>query len=394
MKGLLLAVSLAVLIDISVAVEVCGSKGRGCIEGQALCVDGKCVCQPPNTWGDGAFGCYAPNTVAAQVSSDPKLQNFNNESINFPYPCRYLATHLLTELRNQDNLQVGTCEIMIHSFNAKYRGKFFLHGFDVALNIRYTSGGTVKLSSRHYGIAKSGVYTFKNQGTVGEFYQNGPWGNDDIDYNDYINNVHVTVSKDESNNQLLYQAERCGLRISFVPYDVQDRRAQLSIPGLSIAINTDNHPKWMSKGEVMALAPKDQNGDLFADTVITGFSVEESVFIRAFENEYVQNMPLDDKGKCYATHKAFMKCTRPELRQAIKNCFWMMKKSRFIFCMDKSQSSRKILKLFATCMKVWCATTPCSKAQDLIVKAGCDTIRDIPQVTAFMKGEMCPPVPV
>ena len=49
----------------------------------------------------------------------------------------------------------------IHSFNAKFRGKFFLHGFDVALHIRYDSGQSVKLSSRHYGVAKYGVYNVR-----------------------------------------------------------------------------------------------------------------------------------------------------------------------------------------------------------------------------------------
>ncbi|KAK3742192.1 hypothetical protein RRG08_056550 [Elysia crispata] len=390
MNGVLLVVSLALMVNLGLGAAPCDARGRSCVSSSAECINGKCVCKAPNIWGDGAFNCYRKNTVAAQVFNDPMLTNFNNESLPFPYPCRYLLTHFVNELKDDDRNVIGSCEIMVHSFNAKYRGKFFLHGFDVALAIKYDSGKKVKLSSRHYGVAKYGRYVFKNRGTEGKFWQNGPWQRDDINYEDPATGVKVEVYQDPDNNQLVYEAKRCGYRATFVPYDIKDRRAQVSLPGMSFAVNCAHHPKWMSLDEVMALAPWWQKGSLFADNKIPGLTVEQSIFVRAFTNGYVQNMPMKDKGKCAATQKAFGKCTRPELRKAMKNCYWMLKQPRFIYCMDKSKSARKILQLFSTCVKVWCANGSCGKAQDMIIKAGCDTVRDITELPAFMSGDMCP----
>ncbi|RUS84119.1 hypothetical protein EGW08_008093, partial [Elysia chlorotica] len=237
MNGTVLVVSLALLVNLTLGAEVCDSRGRSCVSSSAECVNAKCVCKAPNVWGDGAFNCYRQNTVVSQVLNDPDLYNYNNESIAFPYPCRYMLTHLIQELKDDDRNIIGSCEIMVHSFNAKYRGKFFLHGFDVALSIRYDNGQKVKMSSRHYGVAKNGAYSFKSRGTIGQFWQNGPWQTDDIYYEDAANGIKVEVYQDTDNNQLIYEAKKCGIRATFVPYDIKDRRAQVSLPGMSFAVN-------------------------------------------------------------------------------------------------------------------------------------------------------------
>ncbi|KAK3754183.1 hypothetical protein RRG08_028150 [Elysia crispata] len=384
--GVLLALGIALLASTSYAAEPCGARGRSCVKGQAECVDGQCVCKAPYKLGDGAFGCFKRNTFVAQILNDPMLVNFNNESVQFPYPCRYLSTHVYSDLQNKSKDVIGSCEYMIHSFNAKYRGKFFLHGFDVALNIKYDNGQSVKLSSRHYGVARFGSYTFKTQGTVGKFYENGPFQNDDITYKDNVNGVKVKVRRDRDNNQLIYDAKRCGLRITFVPYDIKDRRAQVSIPGMAISVNKANNPKWLSKDQVMALPPK----FFFEDKVISKLSVEESMFVRAAKTKYIHNMPMKHKGKCDTLRKSVLKCRRSELRKAMQNCYWMLKQPRFIYCMDKSKSARNILRLLSKCVRVWCAGARCSDAQDMIIKAGCDTVRDVEELPAFISGAMCP----
>ncbi|GFO50043.1 hypothetical protein PoB_007654800, partial [Plakobranchus ocellatus] len=46
----------------------------------------------------------------------------------------------------------------VSAFNAKHKGKFFTHGFDIAAQINYDDGRMVKLSSRNYGVAMDGSY--------------------------------------------------------------------------------------------------------------------------------------------------------------------------------------------------------------------------------------------
>ncbi|RUS84120.1 hypothetical protein EGW08_008094 [Elysia chlorotica] len=384
MRSLFFLGFLVVCANICSAADVCDKRGRSCIVGKADCSNAKCVCKAPFTWGDGAFNCYEPTTVAAEVFNDPELVNFNGERLSFPFPCRYLTTHFINDLI-VGGQKIGTCEFMIYSFNAKKRGKFYLHGYDVAVNLKYNHGSVVKMSSRHYGVAKYGIYHFKNRGVIGEFNQNGPWKDDQIRYDDG-NGVQVFGGRDEPNNQHIYVAEQCGLRITFVPYDIKDRRAQTSMPGLSIAVNTAHDTKWLSNDEVVALRP----GVSFAEKQISQLTIEQSMFVRAFSTPFVQNQPMKDKGKCDATKVAFGKCTRPEARQAMHGCYWMLNQPRFMYCFDKSQSARNILRLFSTCVRVYCGTATCGKVQDMILKSGCDTVRDIPELPVFMSGAMCP----
>ncbi|KAK3745261.1 hypothetical protein RRG08_055497, partial [Elysia crispata] len=82
---------------------------RQCIQA-ASCINNKCVCQSPFVWGDGTFACYRQNAVAAELKNDPKLTSFNNETLPFPYPCRYLVTHVRQELKDNDKNVIGNCE--------------------------------------------------------------------------------------------------------------------------------------------------------------------------------------------------------------------------------------------------------------------------------------------
>ncbi|RUS71884.1 hypothetical protein EGW08_020358, partial [Elysia chlorotica] len=225
----------ALLVCSALAQPACEGK-RQCID-TAACVSGKCVCQAPYVWGDGTFACYRQNAVAAELKNDPKLTNFNNETVPFPYPCRYLVTHVRQELKDNDKNVIGNCEFKVHAFNAKAKGKFFTHGFDVAVKITYDEGTVVKMSSRNYGTADNGVYSFMKKGTMGEYLPDGPWGDDDIDYKDAQNGIRVELKENSYNNQLVYDFRRCGVTITFVPYDLTSRREQKSIPGLSVAIN-------------------------------------------------------------------------------------------------------------------------------------------------------------
>ncbi|KAK3792809.1 hypothetical protein RRG08_055501, partial [Elysia crispata] len=78
---------LALMVCLALGQPRCEGK-RQCIQA-ASCMNNECVCQSPFVWGDGTFACYRQNAVAAELKNDPQLTSFNNETLPFPYPCRY-----------------------------------------------------------------------------------------------------------------------------------------------------------------------------------------------------------------------------------------------------------------------------------------------------------------
>ncbi|RUS71883.1 hypothetical protein EGW08_020357 [Elysia chlorotica] len=94
--------------------SVCGSTGRACVAGRSSCVGGLCRCNGPDyVWGDPHFMCYTPKQVAAEVKNDPILTNFNGESSQFPFPCRYLLAHVSQNLQDGNNTVIGRCEVQV-----------------------------------------------------------------------------------------------------------------------------------------------------------------------------------------------------------------------------------------------------------------------------------------
>ncbi|KAK3738978.1 hypothetical protein RRG08_015179 [Elysia crispata] len=279
----------------------------------------------------------------------------------------------------------------ISAFNAKAKGKFFTHGFDVAVCINYDDGRVVKLSSRNYGTADNGVYRFVREGTMDEFLPDGPWGDDRIYYRDRQNGIRVEITENNYNNQLVYDFRRCGVTVTFVPYDLTARRDQKSIPGLSVAINCAMHPQWLSPNKVMGLSPVMGGGSYFRDLRMPGMNDEQSMVVRAFTRGFAQNQPYDDDGRCEATSSTFATCSPSERRMAIDNCYWIMKQPRFVRCFDRSRSAKNVLKLFASCVDMWCDNGSCADVQKAIRDSGCSDVPRIPQLPMFMAGSMCPP---
>ncbi|GFN83585.1 hypothetical protein PoB_001009100 [Plakobranchus ocellatus] len=308
------------------------------------------------------------DTVAAELKNDPTLTNFNNETVSFPYPCRFLVTHVRQELKDRDRNVIGHCEFKIN----------------------YDDGRMVKLSSRNYGVAMDGSYRFERQGTVGEYLPDGPWDDDEIAYRDNDNGIRVQIFENSANNQLVYQFRRCGLRVTFVPYDLINRRQQMSVPGLSVAINCAMHPQWYGYETVMGLSPVMDGGVLFQDLRLHGLDDEQSMVVRAFTRGYIQNQPYDDQGMCEMATWAFSNCSPNELKNAIDNCYWMLRQPRFVRCFDPTRSAMNILQLLSSCVNLWCDHGYCPDVQRSISNSGCDNVRRIPQLPMFMAGTMCP----
>ncbi|KAK3744248.1 hypothetical protein RRG08_020508, partial [Elysia crispata] len=212
----------------------CGPSGRQCIKGRSECVGDNCECiNPPYVWGDPYFMCYRKGEVAAECRNDPSLTTFNNETTNFPFPCRYLMTHIKQELKGRRRKVLGECEIKVHAFNKRGLGKVFTHGVDVAVKIKYSGTGTViQRSVRKYGTASDGVNNFVVSSP------DGPWTPPVmILYQDPPNKIELKCEENSDNNQLVLEFAACGIRITLVPYDIEDRIDQAQIPGLSVAVN-------------------------------------------------------------------------------------------------------------------------------------------------------------
>ncbi|KAK3745264.1 hypothetical protein RRG08_055500 [Elysia crispata] len=323
--------------------EVCGDTERACIDGRSTCVDGQCRCNGPEyTWGNGRFMCYTAKEVAAEMKNCLVLTNFNGESTQFPYPCRFMLAHVRQNLKDRNQAVIGQCEFQVLVFNRKSKGKMYMFGFDIAIRLDYFTGRTEAFSLRRYGTEVTGI---TKEGTAGMYLPNGPWGDEHVDYEDDVNGVFITNSFHPQNKQTIFEASQCGLRVTFVPYDEVKRRHALQIPGLSVAVNIDHAPQWLSTDIVMGLPPVSHGGQKFAD--IQGFwlTVPQTAVARAFLSGIEQNQP-GDASECAVVQQKMRACTDLALAEAMTTCFWMLRQPRFIKCFDKEDSANKLLSLF------------------------------------------------
>ncbi|GFS13028.1 hypothetical protein ElyMa_003127000 [Elysia marginata] len=270
----------------------CGNSGRTCIDSEATCVGNKCVCkkQLGLTRGKGDFRCYPQNVHKCEIKSDPSLITFNGETSNFPFPCRYLATHVSTFMKDKAGNHIGLCETKIYGFNRRVKGKWYVYGFDATVRLDYDTvppKSDFISSFRHYGVSSS----YKN--TVGKSGVSGQWdsftsGNGGVPYLDHVNGVKILFTWDNVNNRFVYTVEGCGIQVTHVPFDTHELLKQKQVPGLSISVHKDNEPMWLSMDKVMCLAPKKSGGHLFKDIKEATLNIERSLLLRAFRSSTAQ----------------------------------------------------------------------------------------------------------
>ncbi|GFR62338.1 hypothetical protein ElyMa_005453400 [Elysia marginata] len=332
------------------------------------------------------FMCYTRGQVAAESRNDPSFTTFNNETTNFPFPCRYLLTHLKQELKGRKRAVIGECELKIHAFNRRERGKIVTHGADISVKVTYNNGSIVERSVRKYGTAANGVNTFGING-VHAYVPDGPFTPSvDVMYADAPNKVFLKCKEDAANNQVVFEFPACGIRITFVPYDTVLRRNQEQIPGLSVGVNCAHHPVWLSNDEVIGLAPTFQGGQLLSEIVLPGLTESQSLVNRAFTNGAVQNQP-DASAGCAAATTALDTCDDTSREDAYKNCFWMLLEAKFIKCVSKAMLDPAVL--FSRCVDAWCNNGDCASiVTDLAV---CDQVRNsLTELDDFLNGDSCP----
>lgn len=358
MSGLLKVFILCICIgQVYCGEEVCHP--HYCISGQAECHgNSTCVCNnPPYSWGKGNFACYQHNRVAAEVKNDPELTTFNNESVKFQTPCRYLLTSVKLELKKRGGDRLGFCYFNVHAFHKRINGKIVVDGVEIAMNFDLGYHNVKTLSVITYG--QNGHVT--EGGTDDEFVENGHYGDDltsgPVIYSDPGHSFNVKRYFDEHNRQYVFEVENCGFRTTFVPFDVHEGIRSPFIPGISIAINCAFHPLWQLTDTVMALPP--HKNDIPTITSIAHhlhLTREQAAVYRAFTADVPQNHP-GSCSICSEVADVLHKCDSSELTTAFDRCYWILDSPRFIKCISPdypNTSSNEHLTFFATCVDHYC----------------------------------------
>ncbi|RUS84117.1 hypothetical protein EGW08_008091, partial [Elysia chlorotica] len=337
--------------------------------------------------------------IGCELKNDPQLTTYDRETVNFPFPCRYLASHVKPSLIDRHGNVIGYCEAKVYGMNAKYDGKMFVMGFDVALKIVYTQNNKIVESSyRQYGSADN------NENDVVAFGKNGAWapfvpdGTDDISYKDAPKGIQIDTHWDHRVNRFSYTVTGCGLKVTFVPYDRSLKLNQRQVPGLSVSVLNTHAPEHLSPTDAVCMVPTAAGGHTLNDITLLGLSQERSVLLRAFKNQPTQNLPFPVDGssnaQCSAIGDILNNCQLARQKEAISNCDWILKNPHFMKCYDRERGSPHLISLFKSCVEAWCVNRPCTDTIDSITNKGCNAIGKVPRLASFVAGVMCPsPIP-
>ncbi|XP_055900883.1 uncharacterized protein LOC106059749 [Biomphalaria glabrata] len=363
--------------------------GKYCIEGQAQCINDSCVCNnPPYTHGDGYFNCYRKSQIAAEILNDPVLNTFGNESDSLTVPCRILVVNTKLELKRYVGkpTNIGFCYVQVHSFQSRSRGKFYVSGYEVAIKLEYSYGTVKNVSSIVFG-PQGGV---QENGTDNAFLPDGPYANDNVDYNDTANNVRITRYYDSNNDQYVFEADACGIRATLVPYDTVSGLDRVRVPGVSVAINCIHHPKYFDIANSVGIIPKSSGGYTLQDiqSFYPGTTVEQALSVFAFTRNTTQTQPYVST-ECPLVKSSLLSCDSTNLPVAVNKCDFIFKSPKFVDCISGAGSSTSVpLQLYRACVDNYCgASNQCATIQGIV---GTCTVNTGPQLTTLL-AEACAP---
>ncbi|KAK0055129.1 hypothetical protein Bpfe_015420 [Biomphalaria pfeifferi] len=355
---LLNVVVLFVLVgQVCYAEEVCHP--HYCISGRAQCFyNSTCECNnPPYSWGHGDFACYQSNQWAAELKNDPVLTTFNNESVKFHDPCRFLFTSVKLELKQRTGVMIGFCYFNVHAFNRRIKGKIVVDGIEIAAKFELGYQNIKTLSIVTYGQAGNVTLggtddIFSDGGHYKHELSHGP-----VIYSDPAHNIYVKRFYNPDNRQYVFEVENCGFRATFVPYDVELGIRSPFIPGLSLAVNHIYHPQWLQTDKVIALPPS-RHGSPTIESIAHhhDLSKEHAAVFRSLTRHVKQNQPGACK-ICSEFPYYFDKCNSTELTLAFQKCFWILDTPRFIKCISPDYpdtTSYTHLSFFAACIDHFC----------------------------------------
>ncbi|RUS85517.1 hypothetical protein EGW08_006725 [Elysia chlorotica] len=330
---------------------------------------------------------YQSDENVAWLRNDPELRTFSNQTVKLPNMCRVLVAHVFQKLKNRFGMVVGNTQVKVYAFQAKHRGKIYVHGFDAATLISIQAMGIyVGRSVRVYGTLQDGVPQITRKGSLA-FTGDGPFSDVDVTYEDSFTGAGCRLFRDAPNFREVFEVAGAGVTISFVPYDTVLMRAQPCMPGLLVKVDNAFDTTFQTGGNPIARTP-----DIVYDATGSGFSVEALALKYSYNGPVTQAQP-DPSNEC-SDIQSFIsaECSAEEFRKASLSCMWILREPRFMRCVDPSSNGAKVQELFNTCIKSFCwEPALCSKVISEITVAGCDKVRDMPVLTKFMAGEMCPP---
>ncbi|XP_059160644.1 uncharacterized protein LOC131944145 [Physella acuta] len=358
MSGYLIVLLLGAFVGQVMSQVICGNKA--CIK-EAFCApNNTCTCKnPPFVRGDGYFGCYRQNTVDAEVRNDPTLTTFNEETVNFPYPCRYMITHVKQELKSGGSV-IGNCELKVYGFNARAKGKLYSRGYQLAVKLTYNSNtpSPISLSTTTYGEAGSTTTERNNfYNCDGPFTPVVPVATTPTIVLTAPPSVKVLQYFEPTTQQNIFQIDSCGLRVTFVPYNLTSTINSPFLPGISVGINCAHHPIWLSNNTVMGLAPVSQGGKLIAaiQAEYPGLSPADAMLQRAFTRNVIQNQP-GASSQCSNVGSLLGACNATELDALYANVDWIFDKyPPFVRCLSGTTTdANNLLDLFIAFINLFC----------------------------------------
>ncbi|XP_005111518.2 uncharacterized protein LOC101861012 [Aplysia californica] len=341
--------------------ELCQGGKRYCLAGEASCYDDRCICHPDFV-GRGDFFCHSPYDKYAMIFNDPSAITFGGERFPISTPCRYLVTHAVTKFRSPDGYYdtKGYCEIKVFSYNARARGKFFVSGVDIFVNVVSPDGEKKPLSVRIVGDGSDRIYVFRVWTKLS--VEAGDWQATDLPYR-WLHGVELEA--DLPNNRICFFVGPCGFRMAFRPGDVTLGKDQTQVPGLALAFNKNHAPQWKSLDQVILLPPSGVTADKVAKGL--GLSTHNALLYRSLTGDAHQSFPYAPPSCADVVYTAW-KCTDKMRRsEAFAKCSFILTSTNFVHCWSAGEkdphSFERVLKLFGECLAAFCQInfTKCEK---------------------------------
>jgi len=339
-----------------VGYEKCLSSGQGsCLPPDKMTRKQKCQCNysyKKNVQGDGGLACYKQNKVYAFIRSEPYVKTYDNRTYDFELPCRYMATHFHTDFKIKKEVK-GKCNCEIYTWNRKFRGKIYPHGYDWACEItRYDGFPDYSFSQRQYGEALYGQYTFNFFG-ADHFDPNGPWREYDINYLNH--NLHVESTHDLFNNMAVNTIRQCGVRLDFRPFDKAQGGWQKQPNGLAWAVNCANDPDLQSDNYGVVSGPKNHGGVPMEQIIANGLDARSNFFFNALSNPNAEQNQPDAPPACDALRSTTPLCDSVHKRNlAMDRCRWIFKAQHFMKCVDRSENANYLIEIMNECISTTC----------------------------------------
>ncbi|XP_059160648.1 uncharacterized protein LOC131944148 [Physella acuta] len=173
--------------------------------------------------------------------------------------------------------------------------------------------------------------------------------------------------------EYIFQVNDCGFKLTFIPYDTVLRINSPRTPGISLNIDNDFNPVWMSGSQVLALAPVSAGGQLVSEIqdMYPYLCPANAMLHRAFTRSVLQNHPGASM-RCGAVSSSLSSCNQTELDTLYDLSSYIFGDyTQFTRCISGSDpASDNVLHLFQLHANFFCDQM-CVKAQIQAIVGTC-----------------------